>query len=59
VVEYRGVSAPDLYGRLLVRPALGGVVASITAAVAAEVLKKPVEIVEESGHGKALRVVLR
>ena len=59
VVEYRGVSAPDLYGRLLVRPALGGIVASATAAVAAEVLKKPVEIVEESGHGKALRVVLR
>jgi hypothetical protein len=34
-------------------------VASVTAAVAAEVLKKPVEIVEESGRGKALRVVLR
>ena len=59
VVEYRRTSARDLYGNLLAKPALGGVVASITAAIAAEVLKKPVEIVEEGEAKGVTRVVLR
>ena len=59
VVEYSGVSAPELYERLVVRSALGGVVASVTAAVAAEVLGRPVEVVEERRVGRRLVVVLR
>ena len=59
VVEYGGASAPSLYERLLARAALGSVLASITAAVAAEVLGKAVEIVEERREGRTHVVVLR
>ncbi|AEA11537.1 hypothetical protein TUZN_0031 [Thermoproteus uzoniensis 768-20] len=59
-VEFGGVAAPDLYGRLLVRPAIGSVLASIAAAIAAEVLGRAVEIVEERAEGRGrLLVVLR
>jgi hypothetical protein len=59
VVEYRGVSTPDLYNKLLVKPALGSALASITAAIAAEVWGRPVEIIEETAKGKRLTVLIR
>jgi len=59
VVEYGGVAAPDLYGKFLAKSALGSVLASITAAVAAELWKRPVEIADEKAEGRRLVVVLR
>lgn len=59
VVEYRGAAAPQMYEKLLAGSALGGVLASITAAIAAEVLGKAVEIVEEKREGRAYLVVVR
>ncbi|MEM1598991.1 MAG: hypothetical protein QXI07_10855 [Pyrobaculum sp.] len=59
VVEYRGASAPPIYEKLLARSALGSAIASITAAVAAEVLNRPVEIISEKRDGKTHVVVLR
>lgn len=59
VVEYGGVAAPDLYGKFLVKSVLGSVLASITAAVAAELWRRPVEIADERAEGRRLVVVLR
>jgi hypothetical protein len=58
-VEYNGVAAPDLYGQQLAKSALGGVLASIAATVAAELWGRPVEIAEERVEGGRLVVVLR
>jgi len=59
VVEYGGAAAPELYDQQLVKAALGGVLASITAAVAAELWRRPVEVVEERREGRRVVVTLR
>jgi len=59
VVEYGGAAAPELYDQQLVKAALGGVLASITAAVAAELWRRPVEIIEEKREGRRVVVTLR
>lgn len=59
VVEYAGVSYPDLYRGHVVGAALGSALASVTAAIVAEVLNRVVEVVEERVEGRRAVVVLR
>lgn len=60
IVRVGGVRVSDMYGDTVARPVLGSFMASIVAAITADVLSRPVAIASEevSGHWRTIRLTI-